>query len=177
MAAQSTNSDNEQESGSSISLPPAPRPPLGISISTTVTHASSPSNFHINSSPHKLKELESELVRTGPPPADMRVKPGGYCAAKFHADSCYYRALVLEEAEEKDHWRVMFVDYGNIEVASAHDLVPLKEELQSIPMTAFPCQLYGVKPVGDEWSFEASKMFSDAVLDRSVSVTLKVYST
>ena len=79
--------------------------------------------------------------------------------------------------KEEGTWEVVFVDYGNKEVVRSSELLPQMEELSKLPIAAFPCQLHGVEPVGGaEWTFDACQMFSDHVLDVSVTVTLKVWS-
>ena len=83
--------------------------------------------------------------------------------------------MVQSQAEEDGCWEVLFIDYGNREVVSSTELVPLMKELSLVPVIALPCQLHGVQPVeGTEWNFEACKMFSDVLIDAKVVVTLKV---
>ena len=79
-------------------------------------------------------------------------------------------------AEEEGSWEVMFVDYGNREVVRSSELLPLMKELSMVPIVAFPCRLHGVEPVGGAgWTYDASKLFSDSVLDVSeVVITLQV---
>lgn len=147
-------------------------------MATIVTHASSPFNFHIcTSSPKELQHLLENISLSSPSSgSSFTITPDTYCCARFYADGQFHRALVKEEVPEEDgSWEVLFVDYGNTEVVVSPDIIPLTNELAALPMVAFPCKLYGVEPADkDGWTHQACTTFSDMVLTKEVTVTLKV---
>ena len=82
-----------------------------------------------------------------------------FCCAKFFTDNRYHRVLVLGPAAKEASWEVLFVDYGNTEVVSTADLVPLTDLIATFPMLAFQCKLFHVKPVTTSWTQEGCSFF------------------
>ena len=175
----SHSSDNDTSDTLSIdNFPPTPpspcSPPLGKMISTIITHVSSPGNFYIcTSSPEKLQQLldTSSQVAT----SSFTITGHMFCCAKFFSDNQYHRALVLGPAAEEATWEVLFIDYGNTEMVSSADLVPITDQLATLPMIAFQCKLHQVEPAeGTTWTEEACSCFRNLVLNKAMHITLEV---
>ena len=95
-----------------------------------------------------------------------------FCCTKFFSDNQCHRALVLDL--EEGTWEVLFIDYGNTEVVSADDLVPLTDQLAALPMIVFQCKLHQVEPAeGTTWTEEACSCFRNLVLNKPMNITLR----
>ena len=74
------------------------------------------------------------------------VKPDCYrvgtpCLAKFTEDNVWYRAEVTESFLEFDHVKVVFVDYGNIQVSHVDSVVKISPDLLKVPAYSYLCKL------------------------------------
>ena len=158
---------------SSLSPPPPCSPPLGKTISAIITHASSPTDFYIcTSSPVKLQQHLNALSPLAT--SSFTITSHMFCCAKFFTDNRYHRVLVLGPAAKEASWEVLFVDYGNTEVVSTADLVPLTDLIATFPMLAFQCKLFHVKPVTTSWTQEGCSFFLGLVLNKEIHITLEV---
>ena len=75
----------------------------------------------------------------------MEVKPGVVCAAKFTEDDNWYRARVLNSANETTWW-VYFIDYGNKEVVECEHIRKLDGSLYQYPPLAIHSQIKKISP-------------------------------
>ena len=75
----------------------------------------------------------------------MEVKPGVVCAAKFTEDDNWYRARVLNSANETTWW-VHFIDYGNKEVVECEHIRKLDGSLYQYPPLAIHSQIKKISP-------------------------------
>lgn len=68
-----------------------------------------------------------------------------FLAAKFSLDGNYYRAVAerrVDKVEQK--YEVLFVDFGNSEVVALDAMIPLSDELASVPLMAVPISMLNV---------------------------------
>ncbi|KAG8430349.1 hypothetical protein GDO86_017941, partial [Hymenochirus boettgeri] len=89
-------------------------------------------------------------------------KAGDMCCAFFSSDGNWYRAIVKDVNQDKTY-KVLFVDYGNIEQVTADKLCDIAPTFMELPFQAIKCCLAGVKPVGEEWNKEATLTFQTHV--------------
>lgn len=52
-------------------------------------------------------------------------------------------------------WKVLYIDYGNMEVAAVTSLRQLPDQFRSLLPWAVEARLGGIRPVGDGWTEEA----------------------
>ncbi|XP_052124807.1 uncharacterized protein LOC113203962 [Frankliniella occidentalis] len=69
---------------------------------------------------------------------------GEMVACRYKKDGNFYRAIVSEAASTNEY-SVFFVDFGNVDVASALDMKPISQELKNHPCMVMPVSLKGVK--------------------------------
>eukprot|EP00055_Hartaetosiga_balthica_P002903 m.5706 g.5706 ORF g.5706 m.5706 type:complete len:877 (-) comp2457_c0_seq1:83-2713(-) len=90
---------------------------------------------------------------------------GSLCSAEFSLDRHWYRAKVLEEVDGGYH--VLYVDFGNEEVVSKRNILPLPESCKSIKPQARLVTLAGLGKVPSDWGKEALEVVKETVLDKS----------
>ncbi|XP_043533014.1 tudor domain-containing 6 isoform X2 [Chiloscyllium plagiosum] len=95
-------------------------------------------------------------------------EPGLLCCAKFKADNLFYRAVITEILD--GHFRVFFIDYGNMEVVDWHDVKVLLPEYRKLPALAVKCCLADLTPKDGSWSREAIAYFEKAVFEKHLVV-------
>ncbi|XP_078069704.1 tudor domain-containing protein 6-like [Mustelus asterias] len=95
-------------------------------------------------------------------------EPGLLCCAKFKADNLFYRAVITEILD--GHFRVFFIDYGNMEVVDWHDVKALLPEYRKLPALAVKCSLADLAPKEGIWSREAISYFEKAVFEKHLVV-------
>jgi hypothetical protein len=65
---------------------------------------------------------------------------GDFGVAKYHEDDRWYRArLIMREGH--DQIKIVFVDFGNIEIKSIDDFFPLNHLFTHLPAQAIGCSL------------------------------------
>ena len=68
--------------------------------------------------------------------------------AKYTPDNRWYRGLVVSKDEElQDKYNVLYVDFGNSDVVSIHDILPVCDEFCALPMETIPCCLADIDPL------------------------------
>ncbi|GCB66152.1 hypothetical protein scyTo_0004916 [Scyliorhinus torazame] len=95
-------------------------------------------------------------------------EPGLLCCAKFKADNLFYRAVITEILD--GHFRVFFIDYGNMEVVDWHDVKALLPEYRKLPALAVKCCLADLAPKEGTWNREAVTYFEKAVFEKHLVV-------
>lgn len=77
------------------------------------------------------------------------IRKGTECLACYDADRRWYRAIVVEEADE-DFYLVLFIDYGNLQRTRSGYLAALVSEpgntFYDAPVQAVCCRLYNIIP-------------------------------
>ena len=154
-------------------LPPPQPPAVGETVTAKVVHVVSLTHFYIQR-PHpwlllRLSQIKEVKLRNG-----HDVEPGAACLARFHGDEAYHRVIVLSVSGCEV--KVCYVDFGNCLVLHLDDLFPLPSEFCDVPALAIPCALVGgdlLMPMGGA-SATMLQMFSELIVDRNLSVTIKV---
>ena len=155
-------------------------------FSVIVTEVCDPGNFFIQTVDvetfalsEALQNRLAVLFQEGPSPPRLNSLPsrGSLVCAKYSQDNLWYRAEVMESRSSCS--KVMFVDYGNIEVAKLEEMAFCPSELCSYPVLARRCSLSGLAPLplsdgsGGSWSVGATsefrKLTSGAVLNAKVT--------
>lgn len=142
----------------------------------SVSHVDNFASFCIQLLDQGLSTIIQELakvVETVPYTPDV----GELVCAQFSQDQSWYRSCVLEKLEVGSS-KVLFVDYGNLEIVPANLIQKLDPCLTEIPLQAIHCSLFGVSDVDD---IEAIQKFqadicSVAVNVRSLSVVDATHS-
>ena len=96
------------------------------------------------------------------PPSVLSQPPsqGSLVCAKYSQDGAWYRSEVLESYN--DSCKLLFIDYGNIEVAKLEDMAPCPVKFTSLPIFATKCSLSGITPSAineKDWSSEVIALF------------------
>jgi hypothetical protein len=69
---------------------------------------------------------------------------GDFGVAKYSDDNRWYRARLIT-CEEHDSIKIVFVDFGNIEIKSINDFYPLHKLFTDLPAQAIACSLSEVR--------------------------------
>lgn len=97
---------------------------------------------------HLIKEIEKYTEFNPKPITDVAV--GDIVLAKFPGAS-HERAKIVDVMKNKV--KCFFVDQGDWMEVPLQDLAPIPEKfIVQLPFQAIECRLYGVKPVGEEWT-------------------------
>jgi hypothetical protein len=72
------------------------------------------------------------------------VSIGDFGVAKFSEDDRWYRARLLT-SEENNRIRIVFIDFGNIEIKFIEEFFPLDKLYTDLPAQAIACSLSEVK--------------------------------
>ncbi len=116
---------------------------------------------------------------------------GDFGVAKYSEDNRWYRARLIM-CEEHDKIKIVFVDFGNIEIKSINDFFPLHKLFTDLPAQAIACSLSEVWSFFFEnivliffffeafprsqnenetmWPDETIEIFKDEILDKIVEV-------
>lgn len=90
----------------------------------------------------------------------MRVSVGMLCAARFPADTLWYRAEVVELCGG-GLVRVRYVDYGNEEVISVWTIKKLLDHFLIVPMQALHCSMADIAPLrSDQWDDRVRPLYA-----------------
>ena len=96
---------------------------------------------------------------------------GSLCLTRFSVDKCWYRSKIVGGNEEQVE--VFFVDYGNTEWKSVHDLYQLPQEFWDVPPQAQKFSLHRVRvPSHPEVERDMIKFLGNLVCDRMFHVEL-----
>ena len=148
-------------------IPPAQPPVVGETITAKVVHISSPTHFYVQRLNtdllSQLSRLQTVKVRTF-----NNIQPGTACLTRFHDYEGYHRVIVT--SVNLSMVKVCYVDYGNSAEIALDQIYPLTPELRRQPALAVPCSLTREIPQ------HMLPMFSELVVDKTLSVTVKVYT-
>ncbi len=145
----------------------------GAFLDVIVVYAETPTSFwcQLKENATQLDKLMSairtEYTQLGHNDLTMqRPSTAQVCCVKYTLDDDWYRAKVL--APDGSGFKVLYVDYGNTESVEKDRMKLLGEEYLKVPFQAFHCSMYGVEPLGGEWSDEAIEKFQDVVMDKDI---------
>merc|ERR1719354_607649 len=120
----------------------------------------------------RMKSFEQDI---------SQVSPGVFCVALFKGDLMWYRAKVVKSSQTRKVAKVLFVDYGNTEVAPFADIYALPKEFSHYPAQAVEAKIFGCSPVSGQWSPKSTEIVSEhkdrllqAVKEKDGSVKITV---
>uniref|UniRef100_A0AAY4CB65 Tudor domain-containing protein n=1 Tax=Denticeps clupeoides TaxID=299321 RepID=A0AAY4CB65_9TELE len=125
-----------------------------------VSHMNSVNNFYIQLEEHEWKilkmveELNSSLFRQNTEPASGATI-GDLIAAEFDEDNALYRAVVIDDCMAT-HFKVAFVDYGNVTSVEKKNTLKLTGLFLTQPRLSIPCCLATNHGFADNTSFETA---------------------
>ncbi|KAG4074328.1 hypothetical protein HA402_008737 [Bradysia odoriphaga] len=95
------------------------------------------------------------------------------CMAKFYLDNCFYRATV-KEILPNDQYKIMFVDYGNIETCDSCDL-RIADILGNVPIQTTKYYLAYVQPINDKgiWDKKILEFIHYHIVNKTVAVRVE----
>ncbi|KAF4103466.1 hypothetical protein G5714_016349 [Onychostoma macrolepis] len=97
-----------------------------------VTHVVDAITFWAQNVTDKINEKINVMLTEKCPSAPILMgRPSSHkvYGARYSEDKCWYRCTVQQQTEDKFY--ILYIDYGNTEIASRSDLVELPEELQT----------------------------------------------
>nr|XP_057918672.1 tudor domain-containing protein 1 isoform X2 [Doryrhamphus excisus] len=92
-----------------------------------------------------------------------RPTPGAACCAQFSADDNWYRAVVLEVAD--DEVSVIYADFGNTEKLPVSRILPIPEHMLRLPFRIARCALTGKEHFPAVWPPKVLQMFHSLLLN------------
>ncbi|CAF1117387.1 unnamed protein product [Rotaria sordida] len=103
------------------------------------------------------------------------VSIGDFGVAKFSEDDHWYRARLLS-CEEQDRIRIVFIDFGNIEIKLINEFFPLDKLYTDLPAQAIACTLSEAFPRTPNdndslWPQDTIQIFRGEVADKIVEVS------
>ena len=118
------------------------------SFNVVIAHAEGPESFWVQLIEHpKFSQLPALMQNIGRACSSCFLNPiparlGMLCCAQFSEDQVWYRARVISFPSSTE-CHVQFVDYGNFELVSVANVLPISEDLLSLPALAVHCCLVG----------------------------------
>jgi staphylococcal nuclease domain-containing protein 1 len=107
-------------------------------------------NFYVNILPIKnLQIIESVLANyTSGKTKGVKVEPpvnkGLLCAARYHVDKTFYRAIITGVLKD-EKYEVEFIDYGTVDIVAGTDLIKLDGSIAQYEAQAVLCELAYMK--------------------------------
>jgi hypothetical protein len=122
----------------------------------------------------ELHDYYNDLEKTNQLMPLENVAIGDFGVAKYSEDNQWYRARLIM-CEEHDQIKIVFVDFGNIEIKSINDFFPIYKLFTDLPAQAIACSLSQAFPCSENengpiWSDETIEVFKDEVIDKIVEV-------
>ncbi|XP_030578100.1 tudor domain-containing 6 isoform X2 [Archocentrus centrarchus] len=140
--------------------------PIGSVLDVSVSYIESPNDFWcqlVHNAGHlKLLMHDIQAHYAG---SEFQQNVETVCVARHPDNRLWYRALVIHK-HETPHVDVLFVDYGQTETVSLHDLRRIRPEFLILHGQAFRCSLLNpIDPTSaiNEWSKEAVARFHNFV--------------
>lgn len=97
-------------------------------------------------------------------------------AAFCSREKQWLRAQVLDEPldqEDESMLTVFFVDFGNTQSIALKWIRKIQPAFLHMPFQALQCSLNGVKPLGEEWTKEATEYFFQTVHDKTFVASIE----
>ena len=111
--------------------------------------------------------LNSHFKAHPPSPLSQPPSQGSLVCAKYSQDGAWYRSEVLEIYN--NCCKLLFIDYGNLEVTKLEDIAPCPVKYASLPILATKCSLSGVTPSAIDY-----KTWSSGAIDQFKQLTYGV---
>lgn len=92
---------------------------------------------------------------------------GTPCAGLFSQDKRWYRAEIYETPDENaSKVKVMFVDYGNLEMVAKENLKQMKSEWIDFPVLMLKCKIWGITKAETVDESTVSSVLADILYDK-----------
>lgn len=107
--------------------------------------------LRLEKTPHNVvwnkmsRYLNQKNVPPPPRAPNNLIKPGLLCVSMYHEDSKYYRAMVTNNDEILDEVTIVFIDYLNVEIVSAKDILVCPPKVVNIPLQIVLVMIHGLK--------------------------------
>ncbi|KAL4232117.1 Tudor domain-containing protein 6-like [Mactra antiquata] len=140
--------------------------PEGDKFKVVISSIADPENFHCHlfqqeeyTSLQQQLQILSDFIKLEYDDdidriSELTFDVGELCCAKYSEDGCWYRGSVLEIYPDSTV-KIQYVDYGNCSTIPMSSLRPISMDYTDLPVQAFQCSLYGIRPVGSSWSNDA----------------------
>ncbi|EFX87066.1 hypothetical protein DAPPUDRAFT_312582 [Daphnia pulex] len=145
-----------------------------INQQVEVVYVNNPSSFYLQllESCTVLEQLGTNLNavysdESKPSIADLKV--GSACVVQYEEDKGWYRGKILKFCDPHGA-TVLFVDYGNTQLAPVEQIKSIDEEFMKLPPLAYHCRLDGVDASCD-WTVEEKKKFEGRTMTKLFSAT------
>ncbi|XP_030195792.1 tudor domain-containing protein 1 isoform X2 [Gadus morhua] len=123
------------------------RPRVAAVTSPALFYVLSPTKVEVECQQRMMRELaeycstRQASLKSSSSPGQERPPLGAACCALFSGDQTWYRAVVLETAENEAS--VLFMDHGNCETVPYSSLCPIPDHLLLLPFQITRCSLAG----------------------------------
>ncbi len=102
-------------------------------------------------------------------PSILEPKPGSLCVVQYEEDNGWYRGQIVKYCDHQGA-TVLFVDYGNTQLAPVEKIKSIDEEFVKLPSFAYHCKLDGVDASRD-WKVEEKDKFQSRTMGKIFSAT------
>ncbi|KAL1513503.1 hypothetical protein ABEB36_002907 [Hypothenemus hampei] len=140
------------------------------------TYGENPSEFYIrqNKFSKQLELLEEDIQKDICKPfypAIKKIKPGICCLVK-DINEKYARGLILRIKGQKAE--ILSVDYGDVVEQDISLLKYISNNfIEKLPFQSIKCSLYGVRPINNEWTDEATDLLYEMAYENKVCLFLR----
>ncbi|XP_062981292.1 tudor domain-containing protein 15 isoform X2 [Elgaria multicarinata webbii] len=148
---------------------------IGNKEEVCITYIFSPTKFYcqLNRNADQIDKLLEKIAEIGQIKnhADQ-ISTHNLCLAKYFQDGHFYRALASPQGSS-GFWLVYFVDFGNKQLVSKNELIPIPDhcsELLFTPMQALKCYLSDLKDI--EIPTEINKWFEKNYLGKELKAVI-----
>ncbi|UJR14741.1 hypothetical protein I4U23_001732 [Adineta vaga] len=122
----------------------------------------------------QLHEHYDELEKSNKLYPLQNIAIGDFGVAKYSDDDRWYRARLIM-CEGHDSIKIVYVDFGNIEIKSINDFYPLYKSFTDLPAQAIACSLSEAFPRTQNenetvWPEETIQIFRHEVLDKTLEI-------
>uniref|UniRef100_A0AAY4DFC6 Tudor domain-containing protein 1 n=1 Tax=Denticeps clupeoides TaxID=299321 RepID=A0AAY4DFC6_9TELE len=150
----------------------------GAEIQATIVEVRCPGKFfiHVQSAAmiDALRSISVELQKLSGTSACSLYRPqeGEICSVKYTQDQNWYRGLIQAVDAEQQSASVLYIDFGNEEVASFDRIKPLPPGVDPIAPCALQCRVAAVTPVMTDWTGECNIAMRQLVYGKTLTVSI-----
>ncbi|XP_064100446.1 uncharacterized protein LOC135211173 [Macrobrachium nipponense] len=113
-------------------------------VNVYLSHFKPPDSLWVQLANCKILELQDNLCnileKEGITPLE-EISVGTMVAARYKVDGVFYRGVITECLDKAQEAKVLFIDYGNLEIVAKADLCWLPDRLKDTPAMAHVCIL------------------------------------
>lgn len=95
------------------------------------------------------------------------------CVGLFGSDNCWYRAEILSVDNTGNQIKILFVDYGNVEIVPLQELKPILPKWLEFPVQMLTCKIWGMYPNVEEDDLDLALEMRSALVDKKVLCEIK----